>query len=293
MAELNFTIDNTALEQVRTIDLKANFDEMKAGLTAFAEPYKNLVVTEDSISESKNDRARLRKIATSIEDRRKLVKKIYNEPVKVFEARCKELTDILTTAATNIDIQVKAFEERKRDEKMFDLLTYFNDHEKQHPDYIKWEQIKDDRWGNATFSIDDAKSMIDQAIVDSDTAVSTILSLHSEYEVSILNEYRNTHNIYKALSLNDQLAETARRRKEQEERMAKMREEQARRAAEMSRQAKEVREQIEAEKKAEPESFEDKPVVVRKTLQITATVEGMKALEEFMRLHFISYKEIG
>ena len=297
MAEFNFSVDSTALEVIRNTDLKANFKEAKDFIVELVKPYKNAVVTEDGVAGAKADRARLNKIGKQIDDYRKMVKKTYNEPLKIFEDGVKELTGEIADASANLDRQVKIFEEAKREAKLLDLRNYFEEHEKQYPDYISWSQIADERWGNATFAVEDAQFCIDQAIRDSDTAVNTILALHSEFEVSVLNEYKQTHDIYRALNLNSQLIDTAQRRKEQEERMARMREEQRVREEAVRRKQEEqavaVKAQVEKEMQAEPETFDsEKPVVVQKKLLITATADAFKELEEYMMLHFISWKEV-
>lgn len=297
MAEFNFSVDSTALEVIRNTDLKANFKEAKAFIVELVKPYKNAVVTEDGVAGAKADRARLNKIGKQIDDYRKMVKKTYNEPLKIFEEGVKELTGEISDASANLDRQVKIFEEAKKEAKMLDLRNYFEEHEKQHPDYISWGQIMDERWGNATFDVEEAQTRIDQAIKDSDTAVNTILALGSEFEVSVLNEYKQTHDIYRALNLNSQLIETAKRRKEQEERMIRMREEQRIREEAIRRkqaeQAAEVKAQLEQEMQADPKSFDsEEPVVVQKKLLITATADAFKELEEYMMLHFISWKEL-
>ena len=39
MAELNFVVDQNALQTVKSTVITANFDEMKEALTEFAKPY--------------------------------------------------------------------------------------------------------------------------------------------------------------------------------------------------------------------------------------------------------------
>ena len=53
-----------------------NFEEMKAELTEKLTAYNALVVTEDSIRDAKADKAKLNKLRTAVEDKRKEVKKL-------------------------------------------------------------------------------------------------------------------------------------------------------------------------------------------------------------------------
>ena len=106
MAELNFIVDQTALEVIRNTQLSANFAEMKEALTEFIEPYTHVIVSEDGIAEAKADRAKINSVAKHIDDYRKLVKKVYTEPLKLFEDKCKELTSICDKGKVNIDEQL-------------------------------------------------------------------------------------------------------------------------------------------------------------------------------------------
>ena len=85
MAELNFVVDQTALDTIKNTQLSANFAEMKEALTEFIEPYAQLIVNEDAITEAKADRAKINAVAKHVDDYRKLVKKVYTEPLKQFE----------------------------------------------------------------------------------------------------------------------------------------------------------------------------------------------------------------
>ena len=57
-------------------EIDFNSEELKSELIPKLEFYKNLVVTEDSIKDAKSDRAKLNKLKSAFEDKRKEMKKI-------------------------------------------------------------------------------------------------------------------------------------------------------------------------------------------------------------------------
>lgn len=224
MAELNFIVDQTALETVKNTKLTANFDEMKEALTEFIEPYTQVIVSEDAISEAKADRAKINAVAKHIDDYRKLVKKVYTEPLKQFEDKCKELVSICDQGKNNIDYQLAEFEEKRKQEKLSFLEDYyFYKVTKDNPEYITFKQALHPKWENKTVSLEECQKYINDTVQKVDKEVNTIRSLHSQWETSLLDEYSRTHDLLSALALNERLAEKAqqeaeRKRKEQEER---------------------------------------------------------------------------
>lgn len=257
MAELKFVIDNNALDIIRNTPINANFDEMKAALTEFVEPYENLIVSEDAIPEAKADRAKLNKVEKSIDEYRKMVKRAYTEQFSGFEDKCKELTGIVSKASAKIDMQVKAYEERKKDEKLMNLRIFFNDMNDV-PEYLKFEDIENPKWGNVTYSMDQCMDEIKRAVEDTKLNIETIKGLHSEYELSLLQRYKETHKIADAIALNGQLYQ-AKERAERERKIA----EQMRLEAEKKRREKETQVELET-------------VVVEKKYKVCIDVEATK-----------------
>ena len=194
MAELNFEM-RTDLAPIRSITLDANFDELGAKLTELMAPYKTMVVTEDAIPAAKKDRAEIRRIASRIDEERRTVKKIYSEPVKVFEEKCKKLTAILDEAAQNIDSQIKEVEERNRNAKLETLHKYFDKTVNDMAEYLSWEDVFDKRWGNSTFTVENAMAEIVAKVLGCRNDVSAIMELKSPFEVELLSMYQTTHDI--------------------------------------------------------------------------------------------------
>ena len=243
MAELNFVVDQNALETVKNTKLSANFDEMKEALTEFIEPYTQLIVSEDAIAEAKADRAKINAVAKHVDDYRKLVKKVYTEPLKQFEDKCKELVSICDQGKNNIDYQLAEFEEKRKEEKFTLLKAHFEAARMSmdNPEYITSSLALHPKWENKGTSLEECQKYMDEAIQKVDAEVKTIRNLHSEWETSLLDEYSRTHDLLSALALNERLTEKA---QQEAERKRKEQEERERRQAELKRQQEEAKKAV-------------------------------------------------
>ena len=97
--------------------LNWKFEELKGALEENLAPYKNLVVTEETLSDCKAKQKEIAGWRNRIDEFRKDVKRQYQEPLKVFESQCKELTAIINDAEAPINKGIKAFDDRRRAEK--------------------------------------------------------------------------------------------------------------------------------------------------------------------------------
>ena len=116
----NPTMDNA----LKHIDW--NFEELKKEVTEKANVYKSLVYTDENIKEAKADRAALNKFSKALNDGKKDVKKMMLEPYSVFEGQVKELIAIVDEANANIDSQVKAYDQKKREEKLIKVEEIYD-----------------------------------------------------------------------------------------------------------------------------------------------------------------------
>lgn len=201
MDELTFEM-RTDIAAVSQMSLDANFDECKAVLTEMMEPYKGLIVTEDNIPGAKEDRARINAIYKSIDEARKSVKRMYNIPLKQFEDKCRELTDICTEASGNIDRQIKGFENEKKAQKKAALEAFYAEHAGEAKDYLSFDAIFDSRWLNVTFDFHDATARIEKALLRCLNDIKAIKLLESKYESALLDDYKANHDLTRAVTLN-------------------------------------------------------------------------------------------
>ena len=97
--------------EVKRGEIINNFAAIKAQVAAKVAPYMGLVFGDEDIRDAKSTVAELRKMRTAIEDKRKAIKKQWNEPYAAFEDEVKQITAIIDEPIEEIDTQIKSFEE--------------------------------------------------------------------------------------------------------------------------------------------------------------------------------------
>ena len=131
-----------------------NYIEVKKWIEDGLARYKGVVYDETQIAEAKKDRANLNKLAQAIDAKRKEMKALYLAPYEEFEAQAKELTAMVKDQSAVIDAQVKAYEERRREEKLEKIKT-----ELYIPmidglaDLVPYEKLHEAWWLNVTCSV--------------------------------------------------------------------------------------------------------------------------------------------
>lgn len=217
MPQMEFEVI-TDLTPYRDARIETNKEAVKAALAERVAPYKTLVVTPESKSNAKKDLADLRKIVNGIEEQRKMVKQTWMAPYMLYDADCKELVGEVNDAINNINDQVKAIEAAEKEQKKNDLSSYFAKNDGGVSNYITFEDVFDPRWLNATFSADEAKSIIDGKLEDTRNDLDTLRGMESPYETAMLSEYAKSHNLSKAIAEGKRLEAI---QKAEEERKAK------------------------------------------------------------------------
>lgn len=207
MAEIQFEVI-TDLTVMNPQHIETNFDEVRDWLAKVTEPYTKMVVTEDAISDAKKNLAALRKVKDQIEVQRKAVKKEWMKPYEEFERdKAKVLTGILDEAISNIDGQVKDYDARRKEQKMAELKEYFERAcvERGIGAFLTWDSIKNPKWANLGYSMDDAEKEIDEAIDTVEQDITCITERNSPFLASMLDEYSKSHNLREALAVEKRL----------------------------------------------------------------------------------------
>ena len=190
-----------------------NFDELKAEIKEKADLYKNMVYTDDTIREAKADKAKLNKFITALEDKRKWMKKQCLQPYEDFEKQIKELVAIVNEPVLLIDTQVKAYEEKQKEEKLEKINGFWESIE--HPDWLTCKQIFDVKWLNATFSMKKVQEAIEERLNQVVADVKTIESL-PEFTFEAMETYKQTIDLNRAIAEGQRLADIQRRKAEDE-----------------------------------------------------------------------------
>lgn len=95
-----------------------NEAQLKQAITDYAAKYKGLVVTEDTLTDTKSVRAEMRKVVTELDANRKRVKKGYNQPLNDFETRIKSLKATINQVIEPIDQGIKDLEDKQREQRL-------------------------------------------------------------------------------------------------------------------------------------------------------------------------------
>lgn len=197
--------------------IQFNFAELKEEITAKAELYKNMVYTEDTIKEAKADKASLNKFIKVLEDKRKDVKKQCLQPYEDFEKQIKELVAIVNEPVQLIDSQVKAYDEKRKAEKLDQIKAIWE--ESDHPEWLSCNMIFDNRWLNVTFSLKQVQDAITERLTQINTELTTLNSL-TEFAFEAVEVYKNTLDVNRAIAEGQRLADIQKRKQEEAMRKA-------------------------------------------------------------------------
>lgn len=202
MIEFRITSD---LQELRKQSISANFDETKAWLTENLEPLRTMAVTPESMSQSKQYRAAIRRVRDRIDESRKLAKAATMEAYSDFETKCKELTALCDEAANALDVQIKAMENAAKEEKRLRLMDYFAKVVGDMAEWITFDDCFNLKWLNATYAESTAQADMCAAVDRCRADLEAIRALGSEFETELLAEYRTSRNIGMVLMKNSAL----------------------------------------------------------------------------------------
>jgi len=97
--------------------ITTNFEVVKASLIENIEKYKNVIVTEENLKDSKSDHKKIASMVKKIDEYRKNVKRELLVPVTKFEDNCKELTGLLLNVDIPLVAGIDVFNDKVRDTK--------------------------------------------------------------------------------------------------------------------------------------------------------------------------------
>lgn len=138
-----------------------NYEHFKNILSGKLEVYKNTIYTEDNISEAKADRAKLNKLSKALNDEKKRVKNELLKPYIDFETKVKELIGIVDEATITVDNQIKSFEEKDKQEKLEEIIKYFDEKNVDYKGLIDFDKIFQNEWLNKTYTLKKVQMNID------------------------------------------------------------------------------------------------------------------------------------
>ena len=191
-----------------------NFEELKQELEEKAGFYTNLVYTDEQIKEAKADKASMNKLKKALNDERIRMEKEYMKPFTEFKAQVNEIIGIIDKPVNAIDTQIKAYEDKCRQDKQVAIEQYFAEIEK--PEWLTLRVITDPKWLNASVTLKSVKAAIDEKVQQIIKDME-MLSKIPEFGFEATEVYKTTLNVNKAFDEANGMAEIARRKREREE----------------------------------------------------------------------------
>lgn len=128
-----------------------NADEIEKEVAAKVGYYRNLVYTEDQVTEAKKDRASLNKFVQALKAKDREIKDLCLAPYEEFHNRMLKIISLVEEPAALIDKQVKDFEENQKRQKSRAIQELFNG--KGFQPWVALERIWNPKWLNKSFTM--------------------------------------------------------------------------------------------------------------------------------------------
>lgn len=203
--------------------IKWNNEELKAEVAKAVADYQNLVVTPETERDCKDTRAKLNKLKTAIEDARKEMKRRVNEPYAIFEKQVKEVEAPIDQAVQNLDKQLAEIKVMRQEAKRKQIEEAYS--KGIAPDWLKLEQVWDDKWLNVSVSMNDIIKSIDEKVSHINANLGVIANL-PEFAFEAEELYKQTLDFKGAVEKAKQMSEIQKRKAAEAARKAQEQEQQ-------------------------------------------------------------------
>lgn len=177
-----------------------NKEELLAAVRSKVALYEGIVYTEETVKTAKNDRAELNNLVKAIDERRKKVKEVINQPYAEFEKELKEITDLIKKQSAEIDEQVKAFETAEKEEKRAKIMEAYEKAVGNLAEILPFSKVFDQRYLNKTCKLESAIADVQKKIEQVKTDLETIESVCGKYKLNAKDIYVRTLDLSKAMA---------------------------------------------------------------------------------------------
>lgn len=267
-------------------EIKWNHEELKAQILPKVREYASSVYTDDSISKARSDRADLRKFVDALKKERTAVRKKLLAPDELFGKQVDELTGLIQTAISNIDDQVKGYEQRQRDERMERAKEIYDANIGDLAEYLPWERVKKTEYSLSSASVKSVTKDIQDLIAKVREGLDILDHTDSEYVADMKAVFLDTYDISMAMAKRNQLeTEAENRRLYMEEQKRQEAERELKRKVEAERLNRAGKENAELH----PEEVKEPEQTYEIDFRVTATAEQLHALKEFLKSNGIQY----
>lgn len=186
-----------------------NYKEIRDNLAATLEKYSGMIVSEDAIDEAKKSRAALNSTAKILNDRRIEIEREYMKPFSVFKGQINELVGMVKEASDVIDKQVKAHEERTKEQRRADIQNLYEAAFAGYAQLVPLDRVFDAKWLNKGTTLKQIDKDLCAAAKKIALEIVSIRGLKTEYETAVMDKYLQTLDLAQALDENRRLQEQA------------------------------------------------------------------------------------
>ena len=286
-----------------------NYDFVKQQVLDFVEKYNNVIVSEEVVDSAKRDRAALNNVAKALNNKRIDIEKKFKEQFEPFKAQVNSLIEPIEKASKNIDIQIKGFEEREKEQKYNSIKEYFESVIGGLKDIVKFEMIYDVKWLNKNPTIKNIQEIINQMIKHIQTDFEI---LNKEEKATYLKDFYLNNKFDLSLTMQEKARIEAREKqlKELEEKKVKEQQEQMQKLAEQFNQQsieekydiesqpqkqeekQTLHEKQESEQQPQDENKQEQQKLYKCSFEIVDTKEKLQLLKDFLINNNINYKRL-
>lgn len=176
------------VEEIKALEpIRFNYEEIKSQLQEQLKKYKGVVYTEEMIAQAKTDKATVRKVKDAINDEKKRIKNLLLADYTVnFEPKCKELMEMLENVYNEIDTQVKAFEEKEKQDKKFKIIDVWVKLAGRYAQIVDFDIIFQEQWLNKTYSMNKVEEDLKAIVVRTERDFETINQRVTDKEINEL-----------------------------------------------------------------------------------------------------------
>lgn len=277
-----------------------NFDELKAEVEKYASKYHGLTFDADEKKEAEAARSKLLSLHKALEEERKTVKRVYNQPLNEFEDKVKELTSIINVPLDDIREGLKEIEEAQKEARSEALNEYIGERAKDNG--LSLNDIEqDDRWlnkGNWTDKLRPTAKLTEE--IDFIIEATLKEKKRKEDEKRILEKYCNNLNVdssgwvsqlehRSATEVMDLINMDIERKKK----IVEQQEEKKKKQEEFEKQQEAAREEaVEFAKQQEVETSIIEEETISSVIRVTGPTSKLSLLNEFLIAHKIQVEEV-
>ena len=254
--------------------LNWNFDELNAQLDVQLKKYKGLQFAADDMAEAKKTRALLNHVAKEINDRKISVKREFCAPYTAFEDQAKKLIGKINDVSSDIDAQIKSYEENMQNSKLAIMSEWWKENGDKN---FSFDKVFEPRYLNVTCSEKEWQADLRKKADKFAGEILVIMQMGEKEKVDfVLKDYLQTMDVGQSLT---NWEDDQRRKAAAEERKAQI---------EAATAAKRQQEQATAKAPAEQQpEINANPVpsteyIYTIVFKVKGTVSQMTALSQFM-----------